>query len=91
MIKNYMEVLVDKCLHEFTETHPQYIDVLSNEKNLDDIRAKALNQLQPLYVTQLKGEVFGEYFPLQVQNKADIRKACIIALEMVANKPDSME
>lgn len=90
MIKNYMEVLVDHCLEELLKVDPQYLTTIGDEKHLDDVRAMALNQLQPLYVTQLKGEVFGEYFPLQYQNKADIRKECIKALEAVTNRPDSL-
>lgn len=83
MITNYMEHLVDECLSELFENNPDYENVCKSEKCIDDIKAKALNNLPPLYYTRKQGEAHGEYYGFDFQNKADIISEIVKAIKII--------
>lgn len=72
MVKNYAEVIVERTLENLLRNNPEYANVCKCEKCLDDINAKALNNIRPFYVTGKLGEVYYEYNMLDCQNKANI-------------------
>lgn len=85
MVKNYMEVLVDKFLDDILKHDARYQNICTCQICLDDIRAQALNHLPPFYITCKKGEIYGEFRVREVQNKTDIIASIIAAVEFVSN------
>lgn len=83
MVWNYMEEIVKNCVNSILYTDPAYTDVCKCEQCVDDIIAKALNNLSPYYITTKKGEVFAEYSSLETQHHAEVIKEVIKALEYV--------
>lgn len=83
MVINYMEQLVDECLDELFQDNPDYKSVCKSEKYVDDIKAKALNNLPPLYYTRKQGEAHGEYYGSNYQNKADIISEIVKAINII--------
>ncbi len=72
MVRNYMEFLVDMYFESVINGNEAFKDICKCEKCEEDVKARALNQLKPYYVTSKKGEVFAEYANLQTQYKADV-------------------
>lgn len=72
MIKNYAEVLVERTLENLLRNNPEYVDICKCEECIDDIKAKALNNIKPHYVTGKVGEIYGEYNMLDYQNSTNI-------------------
>lgn len=85
MIKNYMEDVVNQILNDLLEKDEQYKNVCRCEKCLDDIKAKALNNIKPFYVTGKTGEVFGEYKMREFQNTTNIVMEVTKAIECINN------
>jgi competence protein ComFB len=83
MITNYMEQLVDKYLKEVFEKNPDYSEICKSETCIDDIKAKALNNLPPLYYTRKQGEAHGEFYGFDSQNKADIVSEIAKAIHVI--------
>ncbi|MBV1821364.1 late competence development ComFB family protein, partial [Coprococcus sp. MSK.21.13] len=54
MIKNYMEVIVDDLFPTIVD---EYMDICKCDKCIDDIKAIALNNLEPIYVVSEKGNM----------------------------------
>jgi competence protein ComFB len=50
---------------------------------MDDMMAKALNNLKPYYITTKKGEIFAEYSSLETQHQAEVITEVIKAIEFV--------
>ncbi len=84
MIKNYMEDLVNLYFADVVESSERFKDACRCEKCADDIRARALNELRPYYVTSKRGEIFAEYANLQSQYKADVFGALARAITFVS-------
>lgn len=84
MVKNYMEYLVDLYFTDVFTGNRSFDTVCRCEKCSDDIRAMALNNLKPYYVTSKKGEIFAEYANLQTQYKADVYGSLTRAIEFVS-------
>lgn len=84
MIKNYMEDLVDNALPEVLETYPE---ICKCKECLDDIKAKALNQLKPLYFVESRGSVYSKLNSLQSQFKTDILTEIIKAIDLISKNP----
>ena len=80
-----MEFLVDENLNELIRTNPNYFDICKCEKCMDDIKAKALNNLPPLYYTTKTGEAHSEFFSFDFQNKADIIAEIAKAVYIIQN------
>lgn len=89
MIKNYMETLVEQNLTTLLKTDPQYKNICTCNQCMDDIRAKALNKLPPMYITCKKGEIYGEFHSRDVQNKTDITAAVVYAVEFISSHAHS--
>lgn len=83
MIHNYMEDLVEIHLNDLLRS-PGYENICRCEQCMDDIRARALNHLEPFYVTGKKGEVFGKYSAADVQKRMDIIQAVVNAVHVVS-------
>lgn len=72
MIKNYAEVLVERTLDNLLKNNPEYANICRCDECLNDIKAKALNNIKPCYVTGKIGEVYSEFDMLEYQNSANI-------------------
>ncbi len=83
MIRNYMEDLVDQLLNELLDNNADYADVCRCECCMDDIKAKALNNIQPFYITGKTGEVYGEFFTREYQNSTNMVMEVVKAIECV--------
>lgn len=88
MVFNYMEELVRNYLNNVLKTDQNYSNVCKCEHCIDDIMAKALNNLKPYYITTKKGEVFAEYSSLETQHQAEIISEVIKAIEFVSSHPN---
>ncbi len=86
MIRNYMEHLVNFYFADVLESSGKFDNVCRCEKCADDIRARALNELRPYYVTSKRGEIFAEYANLQSQYKADVFGALARAITFVSER-----
>ncbi|MEL7649255.1 MAG: late competence development ComFB family protein [Sedimentibacter sp.] len=84
MITNYMEEIVKNQLDGILKSETAYKDVCRCEHCMDDIKAKALNNLKPYYITTKKGEVFAEYSSLETQHQAEVIAEVIKAIEFVS-------
>lgn len=84
MVINYNEISVKKFLDNILTTDPNYKDVCSCQMCIDDIMAKALNNLKPFYITSKTGEVFAEYNSLEVQSNTEVIKEVINAIEFIS-------
>ena len=85
MIKNYMEVLIEQVLNDILDSNKDYADVCRCERCINDIKAKALNNIKPFYVTGKKGEIYGEYYIREFQNNTNIVMELAKAIECVNN------
>jgi competence protein ComFB len=88
MIVNYMEEIVRDYLKNILKTDPMYTDICKCEHCLDDIMAKALNNLKPYYITTKKGEIFAEYSSLETQHHAEVILEVVKAIEFISKKPN---
>ncbi len=84
MVINYVELCVKKFLDNVLTTDPNYSNVCRCEQCMDDIMAKALNNIKPFYITTKTGEVYAEYNSLELQNNAEIIKEVVQAIEFVS-------
>lgn len=87
MVVNYMEEVVKDYLKNILNSDPAYKDICKCELCIEDIMAKALNNLKPYYITTKKGEVFAEYSSMETQNHAEVISEVIKAIEFVSRKP----
>jgi competence protein ComFB len=85
MVWNYMEEIVRNCVSSILNNNPAYAGVCRCEQCIDDIMAKALNNLKPYYITTKKGEVYAEYSSLETQHQAEVIREVINAVEFVTN------
>ncbi len=79
-LKNYMETAVDHILPNFIKAFP---NTCTCETCLLDIKAYALNNLEPQYVVTDEGELWSKIDEMYVQYEADIMKALIDAIKVV--------
>lgn len=87
MVVNYMEEIVRNYLNSVLKTDPSYGNICRCEQCIDDILAKALNNIKPYYITTKKGEIFAEYSSLETQHQAEVITEVIKAIEFVSNHP----
>lgn len=81
MLKNYMEVIVDIILPGVID---KYNNICKCSKCINDIKALALNSLQPHYVVTEKGQVYTKINELEIQFRADTIRAIVNAIEKVS-------
>jgi competence protein ComFB len=84
MVVNYMEEIVENYLNNVLKTDKAYTDTCKCSSCMDDMKAKALNNLKPYYITTKKGEVFAEYSSLEAQHHAEVITEVIKAIEFVS-------
>ncbi|MBU5270474.1 MAG: late competence development ComFB family protein [Clostridium cochlearium] len=84
MIKNYMEVIVDDLFPTIVD---EYMDICKCDKCIDDIKAIALNNLEPIYVVSEKGNMYAKSNELNVQFRTDVIKELTEAIEIVSQNP----
>jgi len=83
-----MEEIVRDYLKSILKTEPSYVDICKCEQCIDDILAKALNNLKPYYITTKKGEIFAEYSSLETQHQAEVISEVIKAIEFISKHPN---
>ncbi|KDR94894.1 competence protein ComFB [Peptoclostridium litorale DSM 5388] len=84
MIKNYMEIVVDILLPKVLIHHP---NICTCQNCMDDVKALALNHMQPLYVRTKRGEAFNKVKSLSKQFEADVLKELTTAVTIVSSNP----
>ncbi|WMJ78622.1 MULTISPECIES: late competence development ComFB family protein [unclassified Sedimentibacter] len=87
MVINYTEEIVKNCLTGLLKNDPAYKEICKCEQCIDDITAKALNNLKPNYITTKKGEVYAEYSSLEFQHQAEVIAEVIKAIEFISKHP----
>lgn len=85
MVINYVELYVKKFLDNILATDPNYANICKCEHCIDDIMAKALNNIKPFYITSKTGEVYAEYSSLEMQNNAEVIKEVVQAIDYVSS------
>lgn len=83
MLKNYMEDVVEYLLPDVLN---EYDEICKCQKCIDDIKAVALNHLNPLYFTSQKGEVYNKLNGMEMQFEADALREITKAIEMVSKR-----
>lgn len=84
MVTNYMEEVVKSYIFKILDSDPGYAGICRCEQCIDDIMAKALNNVKPYYITTKKGEVYAEYSSLETQNHAEIITEVVKAIDFVS-------
>jgi competence protein ComFB len=83
-LKNYKEYAVDHVLPNILKAFP---DICVCEKCLLDIKAIALNSLEPQYVVTEKGELYAQVKEMSLQYEANIMKAVLDGISVVSSNP----
>lgn len=84
MVKNYMETIIDNLLPEVLHS---FDEICKCEKCLQDIKASALNHLQPLYFADEKGSMNAKMNELHMAFRINVMKELIIATNKVSKNP----
>lgn len=63
------------------------INAYKCDKCIDDIKAIALNNLEPIYVVSEKGNMYAKSNELNVQFRTDVIKELTEAIEIVSQNP----
>jgi competence protein ComFB len=84
LLSNYMEEVVDRTLEEILAHRD---DVCTCERCKLDIKALALNHLQPKYVVTDIGYIYTKVNELESQFKADVTVAVTNALKVIRKNP----
>ncbi len=83
-LKNYMEIAVDHTLPNLLRA---FDNICTCDKCTLDIKAIALNKLNPHYVVTDKGELFSKVDEMSRQFETDVMKALIDAIDVVTKNP----
>ena len=83
-IHNFMEVAVEKLLPSLLKSYPK---VCTCDRCMSDIKAIALNNLKPKYVSTEKGELYSKVDGMSNQFEVDIEKEIVKAIEIVKENP----
>ncbi len=81
MLKNYMEILVDEIYDEISGNYK----ICNNEKCIHNIKAVALNNLQPKYFTTDASEAEKKAFLLDKQRRISVMASIIEAKKTVCD------
>lgn len=84
MIKNYMENIVDRLLPKILEN---YNDICKCPKCIDDIKAIALNNLPPKYISTERGLLYTKLNELSNKFNANVVKEIALAINIVSKNP----
>lgn len=83
-LKNYKEYAVDHVLPNLLRAFP---DICKCDKCLMDIKAIALNNLEPQYVVTEKGGLYAQVKEMSLQYEANIMKAVLDGISVVSSNP----
>lgn len=83
-VTNFMERVVERKMKEMLNDFPE---LCKCEECLADIKALALNHLEPHYVATEKGELFTKLDSVRVQSEVDVMAAITEAIDVVKKKP----
>lgn len=84
MVHNYIETLVKEALQrELSENAHKYGDVCQCAACLAQIQVRALNKLDPFYITGLAGEVYGEFRSRELQRMSEVMVAIVTSIKEV--------
>lgn len=89
-LENYTEILVDEAIKDFLRKNEDIANVLTSEE-LIEIKAFALNQLQPHYVTSQKGYAFTKLEEVNIQTKVTVLKTVVMAVDKILNNRRTKE
>lgn len=81
-VHNYMEDIVEFILPEILKERT-YDGQCTCEHCINDIKAIALNNLPPKYVTTKKGEILSKVSRFNLQSEINVKTALIEAIEKV--------
>jgi competence protein ComFB len=84
MIRNHMEISVNSLLPEVLH---KFKGVCTCSNCVDDIKAKALNNLRPMYVVTELGDVYAKLNEMQFQFKSDVVSELVKAIEIISKNP----
>lgn len=87
MIKNYMEILVDRIFEEVKDKY----DLCNLESYTDDIKSIALNNLHPVYFMSSVSEAEKTAFLLDRQRRIAALAKITEAVEIVCEKCETEE
>lgn len=87
MLKNYMEDIVNRLLPKVIYEQNKQNNICSCDSCLLDIKAIALNNLEPRYTVSDKGQVFVKIDKSSLQSETDVIKEITKAIEIVSNNP----
>jgi len=89
-LENYTEILVDEAVKDFLNKNMDIASKLTSEE-LIQIKAFALNQLQPHYVTSQKGYAYTKLAEVNIQTKVTVLKTVIMAVDKIINNRRTKE
>lgn len=84
MVKNYMEIIVEDVLEEMLKTSDLKCKC---DECQDDIKAIALNNLQPIYIATERGALFSRLNEFSIQFRADVIREILNAIDKVKKNP----
>ena len=84
VLENYTEIMVDEAIEDYLSKNQELKNSLNSDEIIE-IKACALNQLPPHYVTTQKGYAITKLEEVNTQTKATILKTVIIAVEKITN------
>ena len=83
-LRNYKEYALDHVMPNILKAFP---NICKCEKCLMDIKAIALNHLEPQYVVTNKGELYAQVNEMSLQYEANIMKAVLDGISQVSSHP----
>lgn len=87
---NYMEDVVDIVLPKILQTD-KYLNQCTCQQCINDIKAIALNNIKPRYVSTEKGSVFSKANMFSIQSETDVTQVLIEAIKIVNKLPRHKE
>lgn len=85
IVKNRMEDVVNYLISSILNNYGE--EVCQCDRCIADIKAIALNNLEPKYYATETGEVFYKVKEMSIQFETDVTKAIILAMDRVKKYP----
>lgn len=87
---NYMEDVVDIVLPKILQSD-NYLNQCTCQQCINDMKAIALNNIKPRYVSTEKGSVLSKANMFSIQSETDVTQALIEAIKIVNKLPRHKE
>ncbi|QUH26653.1 late competence development ComFB family protein [Serpentinicella alkaliphila] len=84
-VKNHMEDVVNFLMPNIMKNFEGQL--CQCERCIADIKALALNELEPRYFTSDTGQVFFKVKEMSIQFETDVTRAVLLAIDKVKNYP----